>query len=427
VDFEIVSARSSQSPGMKKDPPLPDGPGASASEVIAGLYAQAYPMVWGILGRAGIYRPAERCELAHDAFLVAQEVHATRDPAVPLRAWLAAITWNVARNHRALERVKREALVDRPDPVSSEASPEDVVVRRRYLLDLLEGLDDERRAVFDLHEIEGFEVPEIARALCIPVGTASTRLRLAREHVQAAAARLEAGAARVERRPVAVPALIPFGAGAWGALGKLFEDVPAGAERQVWRAIGRTLATGSALGRAAGGAVAATTIAALLATGAVVGGFIVFLALTLPRLVSPPASPITRVPEVAAVVSAVTSASAAPAEAPAALGALPAIPTASESPRPGVSKAPAMTAIDPEEERLIQQAQAAFAHKDYEAARDALREHAARFPRGQLAVDRRSMLAQMPREVARAAPPTGSPPSTLDGGRASHRQFDADE
>lgn len=405
---------------MKQERPPSGGAGASASEVVAALYVQAYPMVWGILGRAGIWRAAERCELAHDAFIVAQEVHATRDPKVPLRAWLAAITWNVARNHRALERVKREMSVDHPEPVSSEASPEEIVVSRRYLLDLFEGLSDERRAVFDMHEIEGFEVPEIARALGIPVGTVSTRLRLAREHVRAAGARLEAGAARAERRAVLVPALLPFGAGAWRALGQPFEACPPGTERQIWRDISRTIAATTAIGRSARAVIAGKTIAALLGAGAVLGGGAMLLALKLlPLPAPPPAESTPRAP--AAVVSVVTSATAAAGDAPPALGAI----AASAIPRTGAP--PAAKTIDPDEERLIQQAQAAFAHKNYDAARDALSEHAARFPRGQLVVDRKSLLAQMPRDAASPSPSPSSSSSTLDAGRAPHRQFDADE
>jgi RNA polymerase sigma-70 factor (ECF subfamily) len=431
VDFEIVSASSPQTSGMKREPPPHEGPDASASQVVAALYAQAYPMVWGILGRAGIWRKADRCELAHDAFIVAQQVHARRDPRVPLRAWLAAITWNVARNHRALERVKRETPVDHVEPVSSEASPEETVIRRRHLVDLFEGLDDERRAVFDMHEIEGFEIPEIARALGIPVGTATTRLRLAREHVRAANARLEAAAAHAERRPVVVPALLPFGVGAWHDLGQAFEVAPPGTERQVWRDIVRTLAATGALGRAAGAAIAVKTILALVGAGAVLGGGAVLVALSLSRLpASPAGSPSGSISRAAApvVVTVVEAdASGAPSDGASAIPVPVPSGAASASARPGPTGAPVVRTIDPEEERLIQQAQAAFARRNYDAARDALREHAARFPHGQLVVDRRSLLAQMPPDAGPTSPNPGGPSSPLDGGRAPHRQFGTDD
>jgi hypothetical protein len=50
----------------------------------------------------------------------------------------------------------------------------------------LDGLEIERRAVFVLHEIDGCPMPEVARALSIPVNTAYSRLRLAREQFQTA-------------------------------------------------------------------------------------------------------------------------------------------------------------------------------------------------------------------------------------------------
>ena len=423
MDFEIVSASSSQSAGVKRELPPPGGPGASASEVVAALYAEAYPMVSRILGRAGIRRREERAELAHDVFIIALEVYAKRDPAVPILAWLAALTWNVIRNHRALERVKREAPVDPPEPASGAASPEETAGHRRYLLDLLDGLDDERRAVFDMHEIEGFELPEIARARGVSVGTATTRLRLAHKHVKAVAARLEATAARIERRPVVLPALVPFGVGAWRGLGQPFDDVAPGTERHVWRAICRSLAAG--LGRGAGAAVAGKVVAALLGAGAVAGGGAVFLALSLARPLSPappPAASISR------GVDAVTLApvGASTSEAPPARAVSPGVSASSSASavaRPGATATAAIKAIDPEEERLIQQAQAAFAHKNYDAARDALREHAARFPHGQLVVDRKGLLSQMALDAGLASPNSAGVASPLDGGRAPHRQF----
>jgi RNA polymerase sigma-70 factor (ECF subfamily) len=47
-----------------------------------------------------------------------------------------------------------------------------------------------RRAVFVMADIDGVAVPEIAQALAIPVNTAYSRLRLAREDFREAAARL---------------------------------------------------------------------------------------------------------------------------------------------------------------------------------------------------------------------------------------------
>lgn len=50
----------------------------------------------------------------------------------------------------------------------------------------LSALDDERRAVFELREIEGLDYAEIAERLAIPVGTVRSRLHRARLALQAA-------------------------------------------------------------------------------------------------------------------------------------------------------------------------------------------------------------------------------------------------
>ena len=54
----------------------------------------------------------------------------------------------------------------------------------------LDDLELDRRAVLILHDIDGHSVPEIARALSIPLNTAYSRLRLAREQFKAAVKRI---------------------------------------------------------------------------------------------------------------------------------------------------------------------------------------------------------------------------------------------
>ena len=52
---------------------------------------------------------------------------------------------------------------------------------RRLILGALAALDLDRRAVFVMHELDGFSMPEIAAALSAPLNTCYSRLRLARE------------------------------------------------------------------------------------------------------------------------------------------------------------------------------------------------------------------------------------------------------
>jgi len=59
--------------------------------------------------------------------------------------------------------------------------------------EVLNRLPVDLRTVFVLHELEGLEVREIAEIEGIPVGTASSRLRRAREEFSAVARRVRGG------------------------------------------------------------------------------------------------------------------------------------------------------------------------------------------------------------------------------------------
>jgi RNA polymerase sigma-70 factor, ECF subfamily len=63
---------------------------------------------------------------------------------------------------------------------------------RRVVIEALSALDDDRRAVFVMHELDELPAPEIADALGIPVNTVYSRLRVARERFAQALERLKA-------------------------------------------------------------------------------------------------------------------------------------------------------------------------------------------------------------------------------------------
>ncbi len=113
------------------------------------------------------------------------------------RGALYRLALGLASNHKRAQRRRREeSLADeRVREVVEGASSEGPAERieQRALLDrLLEPLDLDLRAVLVLHEAEELSVPEIAELLGIPTGTAASRLRRAREEVQAALARIRA-------------------------------------------------------------------------------------------------------------------------------------------------------------------------------------------------------------------------------------------
>jgi RNA polymerase sigma-70 factor (ECF subfamily) len=111
------------------------------------------------------------------------------DSSRPLRPWLFGFSFRVASGYRRRFSNRREVLgsdteISDPAPTALEhlVHAEAVTLAQSAL----EGIEIERRAVFILHEIDGCPMPEIASALSLPLNTAYSRLRVAREEFQAA-------------------------------------------------------------------------------------------------------------------------------------------------------------------------------------------------------------------------------------------------
>ena len=115
-----------------------------------------------------------------------------------LKTWVYEIVVRVVRDHRRTVRRKSPHARD-PDPVdpASLAAPAgerpDAVADRadaaRIVRELLDELDDDRREVFVLAELEQLTLREIAEVLHERPGTVASRLRAARAAFEAAALR----------------------------------------------------------------------------------------------------------------------------------------------------------------------------------------------------------------------------------------------
>jgi RNA polymerase sigma-70 factor (ECF subfamily) len=146
------------------------------------------------LGRLGII-PSDREDLVVEVFVRVHRELARYDASRPLRPWLFAFAARVASEHRRLARHRREVLGDEREAASAEAPPDralETAEARRLVERALDVLDDDRRAVFVLHDLDDTPVPEIARVLGVPEGTAYSRLRAARADFTAAVRRFQA-------------------------------------------------------------------------------------------------------------------------------------------------------------------------------------------------------------------------------------------
>ena len=150
--------------------------------------------VWRSLRRLGV-RAADLDDAAQEVFVVAArklaDIEAGRE-----RAFLFGIAVRVASTRRRTARRRPEdgdALL--AETFSEEPGPDELseLSRARPVLQqILDSMTDDCRAVFILAELEELSTREIAESLGIPQGTASSRLRSARETFHGAVRRLAA-------------------------------------------------------------------------------------------------------------------------------------------------------------------------------------------------------------------------------------------
>lgn len=154
------------------------------------IYAQEAQFVWRVVRRLG-GRDSELEDLVHDVFAAAWRSWHTLDGARPVRPWLYGVAFRVMLDHHRRHSTHREQpTAELPDLVDERPSPSRTAETRQELSvaqQIIDDLEIERRAVFVLHELEGLDMPEIARALNVPLNTAYSRLRLARRDFEAAA------------------------------------------------------------------------------------------------------------------------------------------------------------------------------------------------------------------------------------------------
>lgn len=158
------------------------------------LFEAEFSYVFHTLRRLGV-RDADLEDLTHDVFVTVYRSLPEYDPKRPLRPWLFGMAYRFASDYRRLARHRREVVDDRRiEPVDASPSADERLATeqaRRLVIDALDAVDLDRRAVLVLHDIDGHTMPEIAQALAIPVNTAYSRLRLAREQFRASVQRIQ--------------------------------------------------------------------------------------------------------------------------------------------------------------------------------------------------------------------------------------------
>jgi RNA polymerase sigma-70 factor, ECF subfamily len=152
---------------------------------VARLYREQQAFVWRNARRLGC---ADEWvdDAVQEVFLVAARRLHELTPDANLRGWLFAIVFRVVQRlqrNRARYRVRihrySETQLD-----ATQKSAEDSSHAARQLRELLSRLDEAKRVVVILVELEGMTSAEVAKLLGVPQGTVDTRLRAARKRLQ---------------------------------------------------------------------------------------------------------------------------------------------------------------------------------------------------------------------------------------------------
>jgi len=255
----VSSSASTSSPLLRRSRARPRAEALGFEAV----FRAHYGFVWRTLLRLGVAEGTVD-DAAQDVFVVVHHRLEQFEGRARLRTWLFEIARRVAMRYG--ERARRGPQADPETELvpSDEAEPDEHVSRAqalRLLQSWLDELDDDKREVFVLSELEEMPGPEIADALGVNVNTVYTRLRAARQHVSRRARRLasferQGGLARLHQESGPSEArqerawglvcgqlgLVGKGAGAAAATGGALASLPAGIKAVV---LGVALAGGA--------------------------------------------------------------------------------------------------------------------------------------------------------------------------------------
>lgn len=131
---------------------------------------------------------ADRHDLRQEIFVVVHRKLQEYDGRASIRSWIYGICVRMASTYRRSARVRREETHEQPElalasPAETTYQDRDLDARRAYAHAevLLSRLDDEKRRVFVLYEIEGLSMNQVAEAVGCPLQTAYSRLHAARK------------------------------------------------------------------------------------------------------------------------------------------------------------------------------------------------------------------------------------------------------
>ena len=144
------------------------------------VYTSHVAFVWRTLRTFGVV-DAQLEDAVQDVFVVVHRRLPEWEGRAAITTWLFAIARRVASSHRRRTTSDRtELLVDDRAGGDDTFAAMSRAQAAATVLAILDQMDDDKRTVFALVELEQLSVPEVARMLDLKLNTAYSRLRLAR-------------------------------------------------------------------------------------------------------------------------------------------------------------------------------------------------------------------------------------------------------
>ncbi len=153
------------------------------------IFRDYFDFVWSGLRRLGV-PDSSVDDAVQDVFLIVHRRGGEFEGRSSLRTWVFGIVLRVARDHRRRNRRVGEAM---PQAIEDlKPRPDDAAERSEalhLLMRLLQTLDEEKREVLVLADLEQLTAREIAEIVEVPLNTVYSRLRVARAQLNEAVAR----------------------------------------------------------------------------------------------------------------------------------------------------------------------------------------------------------------------------------------------
>jgi RNA polymerase sigma-70 factor (ECF subfamily) len=187
-----------------RDVPAPAPASGAVRELpasLAQIYDTHFDFVWRNARRLGVPE-ASADDVAQDVFMIVQRRITTYDGRASMQSWIFGILVRVVSSHRRSYRRKgaRNVSLDheatRDVPASADETPVaqlERAERTRVLSRLLDDLDEDKRALLILAELEDWTLREIAELYGSNINTIHSRLRAAKRDFERAYQKAQAG------------------------------------------------------------------------------------------------------------------------------------------------------------------------------------------------------------------------------------------